>query len=65
MKNRTKSQNFSCSCALILNVIGEEADINRFLLYRMYEYVALRAEIEVLKADVGDDEVDGLRRVGQ
>jgi hypothetical protein len=46
--------------------MAEKAAItHRFLLRKMGEYEALKAEIEALKAEVGDDEADGLRKVGQ
>jgi hypothetical protein len=36
---------------------------SRFLKRKMEEYDALKVEIEALKAEVGDEESDGLRKV--
>lgn len=38
---------------------------SRFLKRKMHEYDALKLEIEALKAEVGDDQADGLRKQAQ
>ncbi len=67
MKNFAHSKNkFGYVYVLTPTGMAEKATIaHRFLLRKMDEYEALKAEIEALKAEVGDDEVDGLRKVGQ
>ncbi len=67
MKNFAHSKNkFGYVYVLTPTGMAEKATIaHRFLLRKMDEYEALKAEIEALKAEVGDDEIDGLRKVGQ
>jgi hypothetical protein len=46
--------------------MAEKAAItHRFLLRKMDEYEALKAEIDALKSEVGEDQIDGLRKVNQ
>ena len=67
MKNFANSKNkFGYVQVLMPTGMAEKAAItHRFLLRKMNGYEALTAEIEALKAEVGDDEGNGLRKVGQ
>jgi EPS-associated MarR family transcriptional regulator len=67
MKNFVNSKNkFGYVYVLTPTGMVEKAVItHRFLLRKIDEYEALKAEIEALKAEIGDDEADGLRRTGQ
>lgn len=67
MKNFANSKNkFSYVYVLTLTAIaGKATTTHGFLQRKMNEYKALRAGFEALMAEVGDDEADGLRKVGQ
>jgi EPS-associated MarR family transcriptional regulator len=67
MKNFATSKNkFGYVYVLTPTGIAVKADItHRFLQRKMEEYEALKAEIEALKAEVGDDQADGLRKQAQ
>ncbi len=67
MKNFANSKN-KFGYVYVLTPIGmaEKAAItHRFLLRKMDEYEALKAEIDALKSEVGEDQIDGLRKVNQ
>jgi EPS-associated MarR family transcriptional regulator len=63
MKNFANSKNkFGYVYVLTPSGMAEKAAITqRFLRRKMEEYEALRAEIQVLKAEAGEDPADGLR----
>ncbi len=65
MKNFVNSKNkFGYVYILTPAGMAEKAVIaHHFLRRKMDEHEALKAEIEALRAEVDDDEVDGLRRV--
>jgi EPS-associated MarR family transcriptional regulator len=67
MKNFANSESkFGYVYALPPTDMAEKAAIaHRFLRCKMDEYEALKAEIEAVKAEIGDDEAAGLRKVGQ
>jgi hypothetical protein len=51
---------------LTLTGMAEKAAItHRFLMCKINKYEALKAEIEVLKAEAGHDKADGIRKKGQ
>ena len=69
-KGLVKMQNFSNSknkfkYVYLLTPMGiteKVALTTRFLSRKMEEYHALKAEIETLKAEVGEDEISGLKK---
>ena len=67
MKNFANSKNkFGYVYVLTPTGMAEKAAItHRFLRRKMDEYEALKAEIETLKAEVDDGEVDGLREANR
>lgn len=67
MQNFSQSKNkFGYVYMLTPSGIAEKAAItHRFMLRKMDEYEALKAEIEALKTEVGENEAVGLRRAGQ
>jgi EPS-associated MarR family transcriptional regulator len=67
MKNFANSKNkFGYVYVLTLTGMAEKSTItHRFLLRKMDEYEALKAEIEALKAEVGEDGADGLRKTSR
>jgi EPS-associated MarR family transcriptional regulator len=67
MGNFHKSKNkFKYVYLLTPQGIAEKVALtSRFLKRKMEEYEALRLEIEVLKAEVGEDETTGLRKAQQ
>ncbi len=67
MKNFAKSKNkFGYVYVLTPSGVAEKAAItHRFLQRKMDEYEALKAEIAALKAEVGEDQVDGRRKANQ
>lgn len=67
MKNFTHSKNkFGYVYVLTPMGLAEKAAItHRFLLCKMDEYEALKAEIEALRAEVGNDQADALRKWAQ
>ena len=67
MGNFQKSKNkFKYVYLLTPQGISEKVALtSRFLKRKMEEYDALRVEIEALKAEVDEDEINGLRKVGQ
>ncbi len=67
MRNFANSKNkFGYVYVLTPTRLTEKAAITRrFLQRKVDEYEALKAEIVALKAKVGDDEADGLRKGGQ
>jgi EPS-associated MarR family transcriptional regulator len=67
MKNFTISKNkFGYVYVLTATGIAEKAAItHRFFRRKGEEYDAVETEIEVLKAEVGEDQVDNLRKVNQ
>jgi EPS-associated MarR family transcriptional regulator len=64
MKNFATSKNkFGYIYVLTPTGMAEKATItHRFLRRKMDEYEALKVEIEALKAEVGEDQADGLRK---
>jgi EPS-associated MarR family transcriptional regulator len=64
MGNLQKSKNkFKYVYLLTPNGIAEKVALtSRFLKRKMEEYDALKVEIEALKAEAGEDQVDGLRK---
>ncbi len=67
MKNFAASKNkFGYVYVLTPSGVAEKATItHRFLRRKIDEYEALKAEIEMLKAEVGKDYADGLRKQAQ
>jgi EPS-associated MarR family transcriptional regulator len=65
MGNFQKSKNkFKYVYLLTPQGIAEKVALtSRFLQRKMQEYDALKVEIEALKAEVGDEEANGLRKV--
>ena len=67
MKNFANSKN-KFGYVYVLTPIGmaEKASItHRFLQRKMDEYEALKAEIEALRSEVGEDQVHGLRKANK
>jgi EPS-associated MarR family transcriptional regulator len=64
MKNFANSKNkFRYVYVLTPSGMSEKAAITqRFLKRKLEEYEALKAEIEALKAEAGEDQADGLRK---
>ncbi len=67
MKNFANSKNkFGYVYVLTPTGISEKAAItHRFLQRKMDEYEALKAEIDALRTEVGEDQIDGFRKVKQ
>jgi EPS-associated MarR family transcriptional regulator len=67
MKNFANSKNkFGYVYVLTPKGMAEKASItHRFLQRKMDEYEALKAEIEALEAEVGDDEANGIRKTSR
>ena len=67
MKNFASSKNkFGYVYVLTPTGMAEKATItHRFLRRKIDEYEALKAEIEALRAEVGKDQADGLRKQAQ
>jgi EPS-associated MarR family transcriptional regulator len=67
MANFSKSKNkFKYVYLLTPQGIAEKVALtSRFLKRKMEEYDALKVEIEALKAEVGEDQADGLRKQAQ
>jgi EPS-associated MarR family transcriptional regulator len=67
MKNFANSKNkFGYVYVLTPTGMAEKAAItHRFLRRKMNEYEALKAEIEALMSEVGEDQVDGRRKANQ
>ena len=67
MKNFVNSKNkFGYVYVLTPTGMAEKAAItHRFLQRKMNEYEALKAEIEALRSEVGEDQVDGRRKANQ
>ncbi len=67
MKNFANSKNkFGYVYVLTPTGISEKAAITHWFLQRkMDEYEALKAEIDALRTEVGEDQIDGLRKVKQ
>ncbi len=67
MKNFANSKNkFGYVYVLTPTGMAEKAAItHRFLRRKMDEYEALKAEIEALRSEVGEDQVDGRRKANQ
>ena len=67
MKNFANSKNkFGYVYVLTPTGMAEKAAItHRFLQRKMNEYEALKAEIEALRSEVGEDQVDGRRKANQ
>lgn len=67
MKNFANSKNkFDYVYVLTPAGMAEKAAITyRFLQRKMDEYEALKAEIAVLRSEVGEDQIDGRRKANQ
>ncbi len=67
MANFSKSKNkFKYVYLLTPQGIAEKVALaSRFLKRKMEEYEALKVEIEVLKSEAGDDEVNGLGKLAR
>ena len=64
MVNFKKNKNkFKCVYLLTPQGIAEKALLtNWFIKRKMEEHVVLRAEIEALRSEVGDDEIEGFKK---
>jgi EPS-associated MarR family transcriptional regulator len=67
MRNFANSKNkFGYVYVITPNGVAEKAAItHRFLQRKIDEYEALKAEIEALKAEAGEDQADGLQKQAQ